>query len=111
MEFYQDSKDRDSDYLNAILVFHDKDFTDQSSRVEVYNFDVKGEKFNPSTVKLTRNFTFQSLYSNRLGFDFKVTCLTIIQDKNLAIFGLSKIGLMFYSLNKMKVLKIEKLNQ
>lgn len=111
LKLYQpDSESKNNDSVNAVMIFHDKYFTDQSSRVELYTFYLgSNNSFNASNVKLVRNFNFEALFSSRLGFDFKVTCLTILQKSNIAIFGISKIGLMFYSLDQMKVLKIERI--
>jgi hypothetical protein len=67
------------DFINAVIIFHDKMLKDQSSRVELYSLYLgKNNSFNASEVKLLRNFTFTALFSARLGFDFKVTCLKVV---------------------------------
>jgi hypothetical protein len=95
------------DAFSVVLVYDDPKQMDASSRIEVYYFDLRDP--DPNSVKIGRNLTFKSIYSDRYGINIKVSSLVILQEQRIMVVGLRSIGLMFYHIEQMKLLKIESL--
>ena len=64
------------DAFSVVFVYDDPKQMDASSRIEVYNFDLRDP--DPNSVKIGRNLTFKSIYSDRIGINLKVSCLAIL---------------------------------
>ena len=95
------------DAFSAVFVYDNPKEIDSSSRIEVYNFDLRDP--DQKSVKIGRNFSFQSIFSDRYGIHIKVSSLAILQEHRIMVIGLRGIGLMIYHIEKMKLLKIESL--
>lgn len=77
----------------------------------MFNFDLSecGVENDPAKVKIYRNTSFKAIYSDRYGVNLKVSSLALIPEKRLMILGVRRIGLIFYNLDHLKILKIESL--
>jgi len=77
--------------------------------VEIYNFDLRNCTEHP--VLIQRNKTFRSIYSDRVGINFKISSVSVLAEKHIMVFGVRRIGLLFYDMDNMKILKIESLTR
>lgn len=84
------------DAFSVVMVYDDPKQIDASSRIEIYYFDMRDP--DPNSVKIGRNFTFKSIYSDRYGINIKVSSLAILQEQRIMVVGLRGIGLMFYNI-------------
>lgn len=68
IEFYAINPS-EKNYLGAIIVYDRPESPYIESRIEQYIFDLRDENSDCSNVSIGRNFTFKSLYSERLGLN------------------------------------------
>lgn len=82
--------------MGALLVYD----TPGSSSIEQHTFDLRDQNLNCSNVSLERNYSFYSVYAERLGIDtFKVTAMAILPETKTAIFALKDLGLLLFNID------------